>query len=157
MEDNTLLDDLAIDSPQPRRRKHIPVYIRVFSFIFMGFSMVVPIAFLYSLTGMPFQISLYGLSSHDPISLEGLSILGLFALKGLAGFGLWFEKDWGPKVAKADAIVGIILCIFLMAFQGFQFRNAQNSPFSFRLELFLLVPYYISLLTLSEKWNPKAG
>jgi hypothetical protein len=155
MTENSTLDDLAMEPMPPRRRKLIPVYIRVFCFIFMAFSIVIPIGLLFSLIGKPYQVSLYGLSSSDPASLTGLSILALFTLKGAAGFGLWFEKDWGPKVAKADAILGIILCIVLMAIQAFQFRNAIKSPFSFRLELFLLVPYYISLLSLAEKWNPK--
>src|SRR5687767_15122092 len=96
------------------RRKLLPVWIKVFVWIFMITGALVPFSFAFSLVGINFKIALYGLESNNPLNTIGLIGSGLFLLKGIAAFALWMEKDWAISLAIADAIIGIVVCVFVM-------------------------------------------
>jgi hypothetical protein len=131
------------------RRQLLPIWIKVFIWLFMLTGAITPLIFIMGLNGADVQMSLYGLETMQPISVTGLTIAGLFLFKGIAAFGLWTEKDWAIAVAKADAVLGIAACIFINCV-----LPAINSNFSFRipLELALLIPYLIKLNKVQYLW-----
>lgn len=108
------------------------------------------LAFLAALISpMEFQSALYGLETHEPFSATGFFILFLFVFKGVVAYGLWTEKEWAVDSAIVDAILGIAVCstTMIIPFTG------SGSPFTFRLELVLLIPYLIKLLNIRKDWK----
>jgi hypothetical protein len=133
-----------------QRRKLLPVWIKIFIWIFMIFGGFALLAFLTAVvTSMEFQSAFYGLETRQPLSATGLIILFLFVFKAIVAYGLWTEKDWAVDSAIVDAILGIAICttVMVMPFTG------SGSPFTFRLELALLTPYLIKLLNIRKQWK----
>lgn len=137
-----------------RRRKLLPTWIKIFLWIFMVFGIVAPIGLVLGLLGFDFNIALYGLETTRALSVIGMLIIALLAIKGAVSYGLWTEKDWAVKLAIADAIIGIVVCVLVMLVPPFL---AGNNGFSFRLELLVLMPYLLKMQKIKTNWeNAKA-
>jgi hypothetical protein len=134
------------------RRKLLPVWIKVFVWIFMIMGTIVPLAFIFSLYGGTFQIALYGLESNTALNIIGATALGLFLFKGIAAFALWTEKDWAVDMAIVDAILGIIVCLFVMMVYPF-IDDIEGFTINVRLELLLLIPYLVKLQKIRSLWR----
>jgi len=109
-----ILDNDHIGGVKQRPRDLLPIWIKVFIWLFMIAGVFIPIVIVVGLLGGPTSLSLYGLETYYPFSLIGLVISSLMALKGVVAFGLWFEKKWAVKLAMLDAIIGLVTCIFVM-------------------------------------------
>lgn len=134
-----------------RRRKLLPWWIKVFIWIFIGFGVIAPLGFIYGIIGNSFELSLYGFETYEPISLMGLSILALFLLKGTVGFGLWLEQDWAVLLAKIDAVIGILICIYSLFI--LPFININSDFINLRLGLIILIPYLTRLFEIEKRWK----
>jgi uncharacterized membrane protein len=132
------------------RRKLLPVWIKVFIWIFMIMGGFTPLVFLIGLAGGNAELSLFGLQTNEPFSAIGLTIIFLFLFKGIAAFGLWTEKDWGIRIAKIDALISITVCclikIMLPLFD-------EKYSFGVPLELVLLIPYFVKLKRIEKDWE----
>ena len=138
-------------SPQLRRRQLLPWWIKIFCWIFIVLGVIAPVGLIFGLLGKPFDLSLYGISTSQPLTMVGLAVMALFVLKGIAGCGLWMEKGWAVPAAIADAIIGVVICLFLT----FVYPFLDSSPgfrLSFRLELILLFPYLLKLVKIWPSW-----
>jgi hypothetical protein len=93
-----------------------------------------------------YSLAFYGLETHQPYSAVGLFIGFLFLFKGAAALALWTEKKWAFNLAIADAILGIITCLFVLLY-----LSERSS--SYGLELVLLIPYLIWLLQNKKSWE----
>lgn len=147
MEEQSILTSLVEDNIV-ERRKLLPVWIKVFIWIFMVAGAFVILAFIIGLFSVRYESSLYGLESQDPLSSMGLFIFFLFLLKGIVAYGLWTEKDWGVNLGIGDAIIGIIVCTAVMLVPSI----SSSSGFTFRAELLVLIPYLVKLLKIRPKW-----
>lgn len=148
---NELLgSDLEEQIPE-RRRKLLPWWIKIFIWIFIIFGAVAPFGLIFGLIGFKFQVSLYGLETFEPTSFIGLGLIGIFFLKGITAFGLWTEKDWAIKIGQIDAIIGIIICVFVMFVLHF-IDNNYGFIFPLRIELILLIPFLIKLRKIDNEW-----
>jgi hypothetical protein len=150
-----LLDADLLSTSKISRKKLLPIWIKVFAWIFLIMGCISVIGFPLGLMGMTFDFALYGLSATQPLSLVGASIIILFMLKGIASYGLLFEKDWGVKLALADAILGILVCTFLMLIAPL-LRVIDGIQFSFRFELVLLIPYLLKMQSIKKQWDDAA-
>jgi hypothetical protein len=139
-----LLDEFVGERlQQVRRRKLLPVWIRVFVWIFMilgGFAIPVLIV---GLMGMNVNLALYGLQTNEVTSGEGLLLCSLFLYKGIVAALLWFERGPAVVLGIVDAVLGILICIWVMF---------AAPKFAFRLELVALIPYLIVMITINKKW-----
>lgn len=135
-----------------RRRSLLPTWIKFFIWFFMIAGALAPLSFFAALLGSTFQISLYGLQSEEPLSLLGIFVLFLFILKGIVAYSLWSEKDSSINLGMADAIIGILVCTYMMCVSPFL---ASNSGYvlSFRLELLALIPYLLRLIRIRVQWS----
>ncbi len=133
-----------------RRRALLPLWIKIFLWIFMVLGFIAPLGLLFGLLGMGFNLSLYGLETTNALSVIGLLILLLFAIKSAVSFGLWLEKEWAVNLAIIDASFGIIVCLFVLIFP----LLVENSDigFSIRLELVALVPYLQKMMNIKQDW-----
>ena len=139
-----LLDEYAGDQMQQvRRRKLLPVWIKIFVWIFMilgGFA--IPILIM-GLLGTEVNLALYGLETKEVISAEGLLLLFLFLYKGIVAALLWFERGPAVVLGILDAVLGILICMWVMF---------AAPKLAFRLELVVLIPYLIVMIRISKKW-----
>ena len=147
MEEQSILTSLAEEN-MVERRKLLPVWIKVFLWIFLVAGPLVLLAFIASLFSLRFDSAIYGLESHDALSNVGLFIFFIFILKAIVAYGLWTEKDWAVNLGIADATIGIIACCMVMLIPSL----TPTSNFKFRAELLILIPYLITLLRLRPKW-----
>ena len=153
MEENIETSNLTLNEefPQTRRRKLLPWWIKVFTWLFLIFGGIVPIASIVGLFGVKFQLSIYGFETNDPLSLTGISLLLLFVFKGIVAFGLWTEKNWAILLGQVDAVLGIAICLVSMVFIPL-FYIENGFHLNFRLELVILIPYIIKLQKIKEEW-----
>ena len=146
-DENTLDEFVQI---KIKRRALLPWWIKVFCWLFMIFGFFAIISLLLGFFGNSVQLSLYGFETNDPLTSIGLLIISLGIFKGFTAYNLWFEKDIAIKLGKIDAIIGIVICSFLMLALPF---IDDAFDFDFRLELVLLIPYLIKLNKIQEKWD----
>ena len=142
---NLLDDALAKEMLQPaRRRKLLHWWIRIFIWIFMIMGCATIPVLIIGLTGRHATMSLYGLETNDILSVEGLLITFFFFYKGIVAFLLWFEQGPAVILAIIDAILGILVCCWVMI---------AAPTFSFRLELVALIPYLVTMIRIRKKWE----
>ena len=96
------------------RKKLLPLWIKIFTWIFLIFGAFVPIIFILGIIDYSAQLSLYGFETNKPFSLIGIIITLLFIIKRITAFGLLKEKYWAIKLGIVDAIIGITICTFTM-------------------------------------------
>lgn len=136
---------------EKRRRKLLPWWIKIFVWIFLLTTFAIPVGIIFGILGYPFQISLYGLQTNEPLSFIGIGLMSLFLLKGITSYGLWMEKTWVIAMGIVDGFIGILICLFIMfLYPIFEQKNA--SSISFRLELLVLIPYLYWLFTIKKAW-----
>jgi hypothetical protein len=156
MDNNEILDqDLSQKSGRyTRRREMLPMWVKIFTWIFMITGSAAPLSLLAGVLNLPFSLSLYGLDTNTSLSLAGFVLVFLFSLKGITAYGLWTEQDWAIKVAKLDAGIGILFCIANMfGFSSFIINDIQQIRYSFRLELFVFIPYWRFLSRIQAEWE----
>lgn len=142
-----LNNDVQIKS----RKNLLPLWIKIFVWIFLVLGAMVPIALIFGLLGKSFQLAIYGLETNEPFSTIGITTLLIFSLKAIVAFGLWTEKNWAIKLAIIDALIGVIICSYIMIIAPI-LSTEKGFTFNFRLELTALIPYLILLFKLKKKW-----
>ncbi|HTD42188.1 MAG TPA: hypothetical protein VK671_16275 [Mucilaginibacter sp.] len=143
--------DPQLDFPQKRlerRRKLLPWWVVAFIWLFLVFFAIMPVGVIMGLLKYNFEISLLGITTHQPISLIGMFLILLFSFKGVTALALWAEKAWAVGLAKVDAIISIAICFLVMAYALF----VQHS-FSLRLELIVLFLYYYKMNQIQYDWE----
>jgi hypothetical protein len=146
-EETVVLEELLV--PSIRRRKLLPLWIKIFTWFFLICGLFTLIVIIIGMAGYEGNLSLYGLHTSDPLSITGIIIAAFFLLKGITAYALWTEMDWAVSLAIVDAIIGIAVCIFLMAAPAF----FPSVNFELRLELALLIPYLNKLQKIKERWQ----
>lgn len=138
------------DKPLIIRRKLLPWWIKTFCWIVM----IMGVCGIASLIGNLFveniDLSIYGFSSNTAYSGIGIFVISIMIFKGFAAYLLWFEKENAILIGKIDAILGIVICIVSMFAIPF---ISENSHFNFRLEILLLIPYYLKLNKIEYEWD----
>ncbi|MEM7084042.1 MAG: hypothetical protein AAF465_15035 [Pseudomonadota bacterium] len=131
------------------RKAMIPLWIKVFGWLFLVFGALMPVLFIVSLiTGSPVTLNIFGFVYHGPpLALPAMLLCLVFAALSVAAFGLLFAKDWGVKVCL---VVGY-LCL-AMALTS-TVVSVLNGVFFLRLEILFLVPYLWKLHKMSAKWH----
>ena len=144
-----LLTDELVQENGILRKRMLPLWIKIFTWIFLIISAIAPIVFVLGLMGFTAQLALYGLETNEPLSPIGILITALFIIKGITAFGLLKEKDWAIKIGIADAIIGIVICTLVMLYPIIN----SGSKLSLRIELVALVPYLLKLLKIKTQWE----
>jgi len=147
---NDLLDDILPKTPKNARRRLLPIWMKIFIWIFMVLGGLAVPAFIFGLFGFNMDLALYGFETHEPMSLVGILLLAVFVFKGLVCYSLWWEKDWAITLGIVDAAIGLAICIVSMV--GISFLDEYRSG-GFRLEILFLLPYLIKLCNIEGKWR----
>ena len=150
MEENSQTQFVEFEIKNIERRKLLPVWIKVFCWIFMLMGLVSIGCLIFGMLGGKADLSFYGFETDEPLTLIGIFIISMMILKGFSAYALWFEKDYAIKLGKMDAVLGIIICIFSMFVLPF---IKENSNFVIRLEIALLIPYFMKLNKIKNEWE----
>ncbi len=138
------------DKPLIIRRKLLPWWIKTFCWLFMIMAVCAIGTLPFNLFIPHVDLSFYGFESNTAFSVTGIFIITIMLFKGFAAYLLWFEKENAISIGKIDAILGIVICIVSMFAIPF---ISENSHFNFRLEILLLVPYYLKLNKIEYEWD----
>ncbi|MES2763132.1 MAG: hypothetical protein V4677_13045 [Bacteroidota bacterium] len=133
-----------------RKRDLLPLWIKIFLWIFLVMACIVPVVIVSSILKIPASLSLYGMETNYFFTVYGVIISVLMLYKGIVAFGLWTEKKWAVSHAIIDAIVGITACVVMTLVPLFS-NNGMH--FTFRLELIALIPYLIKMKNIKREWN----
>lgn len=149
---NEIILDEKLSIKEGRRRDLLPMWVKIFCWIFMFFLGMIPIGLVFGLLGLEFSLALYGIETVVPFSLIGMIILFLFAIKGVVAIGLWTEKAWAAQLAELDGILGTIICTFVMFILPV-IADRSDVFVSFRLELVALIPYFMKMREIKSEWE----
>lgn len=138
------------DKPQVIRRKLLPWWIKTFCWIFMLLAVAAVSTLITNLFFSTVDLSLYGFSTNNAYSITGIFIIAIMILKGFAAFSLWFEKPNAISIGKIDAICGVVICVASMFVLPF---TSGDGHIQLRLEILLLIPYYIKLNKIEYEWD----
>lgn len=138
------------DKPQVIRRKLLPWWIKTFCWIFMLLAVAAVSTLITNLFFSTVDLSLYGFSTNTAYSITGIFIIAIMILKGFAAFSLWFEKPNAISIGKIDAICGVVICVASMFVLPF---TSGDGHIQLRLEILLLIPYYIKLNKIEYEWD----
>ena len=144
-----LLTDELIQSNAIARKKLLPLWIKVFMWIFLIIGSFVPIVFILSIMGYNAKLAVYGLETNKVFSSIGIIISVILVIKTITAFGLLKEKDWAIKLGIVDAILGIIVCTIVMLYPIIN----PEIKFTLRLELVALIPYLLKFLKIKTQWE----
>ncbi|MEN5307504.1 hypothetical protein ABE425_08320 [Chryseobacterium cucumeris] len=133
-----------------RRRDLLPTWIKIFLWIFLIGGAVAAGLLIAGALITQTSLSLYGMNANHPYSMTGLLICSLFLFKGIVAYGLWFEQKWAPQAAIADAIIGIAVCLVMMAIIPFMYPSIS---FTLRLELIPLYFYLKKMQSIKKTWE----
>lgn len=151
MEQNTTFDEFDNSKKAIKRRRDLlPIWIKIFTWIFLIFGIISIIIPILGLFLEKVDLSLYGLSTTSAFSPIGIAIVLLFLFKGIVAYGLWFEKKWAVQFAIIDAIIGIVVSSYVMIIQPF-IDGTRN--FNIRLELVALIPYLMKMRKIQKQWE----
>lgn len=150
MEEHIL--DEELDQAGIRRRELLPIWLKVFSWIFFigGLFLFYLIVDVLLAGRNVLSLSLYGLSTIRPYSMLGLFIIGLYTLKTIVAIGLWTEKDWAVDLALLDAGLGIFISLVVMMII---LPLIGSRDFSLRFDLLFVIPYFLELRIIAKKWR----
>ncbi|MFH7015226.1 hypothetical protein [Flavobacterium sp. FlaQc-47] len=132
------------------RRQLLPWWIKTFCWIFMILTVCAICAAVTNIFVPNINISLYGFSSDTAFSGTGIFIIAVMLLKGFAAYSLWFEKPNAISIGKIDAVCGVVICVISMFVLPF---TAKDGHFSLRIEILLLIPYYMRLNKIEYEWD----
>ena len=145
---NDILSDSFLNEGRVSRKLLIPLWIKIFSWLFIVFALITPVSLVEGIIMHNFSLNLYGLDASTPYSLVGAFITALFIFKGIVAFGILRREDWAVNFGIIDAVLGITTCVIVMIYPAI-----TGNHFDFRLEIFLLIPYLMKLLKIQDEWR----
>jgi hypothetical protein len=144
-----------LHDPSALRRKYmIPKWIRIFCWIF---AIIAPAGVIGSVVEfffpVPFNANAYGFDTTGGSLLIAPLILMVYLIKAAAAIGLLTEKNWAVKIAIADGIIGIIMCVLSMILNPWVTRISGAATFHIRLELCFIIPYLVRMINIRHDWE----
>jgi hypothetical protein len=152
-EQEGLLPDSLMQINSKKRILLLPWWIKIFMWIFLIIGVILPVVIILGLLGFKIHLALYGFETNQPLSLIGFCLIIIFIIKSATSFGMIKGKKWAVKAGIIDSIVGIAICLCLMAYSMIGLQD----KFSLRIELVLLIPYLRSLIKIRSEWENTSG
>jgi hypothetical protein len=124
----------------------LPSWIKFFTWMFLFFSVLeIVFGFRSFILDGNFDCDIYGLQATKIRNIGELALI-IHILNFLVAYGLFFQKTWAVKAGITNAIIGILICIFVIITSIF--LNRVN----FRFEIIILLFYYSKLQDIKEDW-----
>ena len=134
---------------QQLRRALLPVWIKIFGWLFIVMGGIVPFLYLGSLIlGFSASYTMFGLEYEGAAqAFMPFLICCTIFINGLCAYGLLFGKDWGLTACIVFGYFGLALTVGSMVFEMF-----VSGGMMIRLEPLIKIPYLIKLNKLKGHW-----
>lgn len=131
------------------RKALIPLWIKIFGWLFIVMGALVPFLFIGSLIfGFSASYTMFGLEYEgNAKALMPLVISTVILINGLCAYGLLFGKDWGLTACIVFGYIGLLLTLGTMLFE-----MIFNGSMMIRLEPIIQIPYLVKLHKLKAHW-----
>lgn len=147
---DTVVNELDTSNVKLQARKAlIPLWIKIFGWLFIAMGALVPFVYIGSLTfGFSASYTMFGLGYEgNAAALMPFLISIIFLINGLCAFGLLFGKDWGLTACIVFGYIGLLLTIGTMLFE-----IIFNGSMMIRLDPIIQIPYLVKLHRLKVYW-----
>jgi hypothetical protein len=130
------------------RRKLIPLWIKVFGWIFMVMGAVIPLlAIVAAVIGQPTSYEIFGLQYRgSPFHPMALLISAIILSLAVSAYGLLFGKPWGLSACLITGYGGAAICL------GTTVYSIAQGSLNIRLELLVHIPYLMRLHKIKPLW-----
>lgn len=131
------------------RKALIPLWIKLFGWLFIVMGAGVPFLYVGSLLfGFTASYGMFGLEyTGNAMAWMPLLIAILIFINGLCAYGLLFGKDWGLTACISFGFIGLALTLGTMLFDAY-----VHARWMIRLEPILQIPYLIKIQRLKSLW-----
>ena len=131
------------------RKALIPLWIKIFGWLFIVMGALVPFLFIGSLIfGFSASYTMFGLEYEgNAMALMPLVIAAVIFVNGLCAYGLLFGKDWGLNACIVFGYIGLALTVGTMVFE-----MIFSGSMMIRLEPIIQIPYLVKLHRLKAHW-----
>lgn len=143
-----------------RRRDLLPIWMKIFIWIFIVLGASAIITRLSGIFGISFlffnangEKSIYGMSTYESSTPLALLITALIIYKGITALAMWMEKEWAITMALVDAVLGIAICTVMMFMLPMVTKESGRTSFNFRFELLFLIPYLLKCWKIRQSWE----
>ena len=128
-----------------RRRSLLPWWIKFFCWLFMFTFVLAIIRVILFFFDINSEFEFYGLNANESV-VNLIIVFIVFVVHGITSYSLWFEKRYAIVLAQVNAIFGILISIMSMVI------GYLNEHTTLRLELILLVAFFIKLNKIKQNW-----
>lgn len=134
------------------RKNLIPLWIKVFGWMFMAMGVVIPLLAVFAaVTGQPASYEVFGLRYHgSPFHPMALVISAILVSLAVSAYGLLFGKPWGVNACLVTGYGGVAICLLTMVY------SLSQGTFNLRLELLVHIPYLRKLHQIKPLWPSAA-
>lgn len=131
------------------RKALIPLWIKLFGWLFIVMGAGVPFLYVGSLLfGFTASYGMFGLEyTGSAMAWMPLLIAILIFINGLCAYGLLFGKDWGLTACISFGFIGLALTLGTMLFDAY-----VHARWMIRLEPIVQIPYLIKIQRLKSLW-----
>lgn len=144
METELSIEESAI---KPKIRKDlIPLWIKIFGWLFLVFGAAAPVLYLISaILNFEATYEIFGLSYTGSAYTAMPMLISLIILvNGLCAYGLLFQKNWGLMSCLVMGYIGFFITLISMFI--------YLPDLTIRLEPLLQVPYLVKLHKIKPQW-----
>jgi hypothetical protein len=140
---------LASSDATVQRRKLVPLWIKIFGWIFIVMGVAVPVlAVVIPLLKQPASYEMFGLRHHgSPFDPMALFISAIILSLAASAYGLLFGKPWGVNACLATGYGGVAICLATMIYSV-----VSQGSLTIRLELLVQIPYLLKLHKIKPLW-----
>jgi hypothetical protein len=134
---------------EKNRKKLIPLWIKIFGWIFIVMGIAVPFLFMVApFVSQPATYEIFGLSHQgSPFDPMALLIAAIIFSLAISAYGLLFGKPWGLNACLITGYGGVLICLGTMAYS-----LIAIGTLTIRLELIAQIPYLLKLHTVKPLW-----
>ena len=138
----------AMESESQKRKKLVPLWIKVFGWLFIVMGATAPFGYAYTvLTKTESGFMLLGLEATGAtLSFTGVFLMVVFLSLGVSAYGLLFGKSWGVKACLFTGYIGVCIAVYSMV------SGLLKGGMEIRLELLIQIPYLIKLHKIRAPW-----
>jgi hypothetical protein len=135
---------------ETKRKKLVPLWIKIFGWFFIIMGIAVPLLFIVIIfINQPVTFEIFGLQHEgSPFDPMALLISAIIISLAVSAYGLLFGKTWGLTLCLITGYGGLIICLGTMIYS-----LIALSILTIRLELIAQIPYLLKLHKIKPFWN----